>query len=822
MVNHFFKMETKAFFIELTEYCKNTKSKSILSSQVWEFMYEQAKTHLRCFGALFNLFHEYCQITEDFRSSIPESILEDIHKLKTIKDEGERTLLCQNLITISSFLPIDLILEVLDSSIDIVYNYYQKNMDFPYEFISAYDNFVIEVLDDDDIDKLLSKLKDLMTQEKFSSIVMIFSCIAHDLLEIQDDKLKFVISIFQELMKGENDKIIAGCYLMENIACHFEHTFEDVPEPEIIFNILRKLLVSNDNKIMYRAHKCTRELIKAQMFSNLDIVKAIIEQFPDYSFENHGYFFKLLKSYLKIHSDHECSCDCDSSCCSEEDGFDMELIDFIFKYALDSYKNSSNNLLKARYIDLLGEISILVPDIFEDDYEEVLNSAIEIVNNDVSDTYIYISSFFISVFSNYQTKKFADVLPKLASIIFDEKNDKKYKILLGIDIAQLVGSLEIKEMVPQIVKFILDNIDSIEINDSLRASGMIIGIHKLLEKEEAIKIFIKLHILATKTSKFEAVNMIVHIMNNLLEEFDIYEVSYQFINDIIYGKLPIFEGTLPYLQIPSIDSLFDFMTLFIEKYQMKSETLVNTLLNWFYNGPELSLPQILNALHPAIINNSIDDKNCYKLALEILSQFEKLDKSDTPEIIACSDAIAAIYKSNQTILSPITKFTSPFEALIKSFRIPNLENDEEENEEEEEEENREEEESEVNDESAPSIIRFLLDVYTTDESYNIDDIILLKFFEFFPFSKEEGMEAIIKAIDKVIFTDPRFKNIKTPIGVLYAQMLIQDTETDFEEETITEMKDILKKLLKGNLQLKTNIASYFKGKDARKFRNLFK
>ena len=53
-------------------------------------------------------------------------------------------------------------------------------------------------------------------------------------------------------------------------------------------------------------------------------------------------------------------------------------------------------------------------------------------------------------------------------------------------------------------------------------------------------------------------------------------------------------------------------------------------------------------------------------------------------------------------------------------------------------------------------------------------------------------------------------------------MLIQDTETDFEEETITEMKDILKKLLKGNLQLKTNIASYFKGKDARKFRNLFK
>ena len=195
---------------------------------------------------------------------------------------------------------------------------------------------------------------------------------------------------------------------------------------------------------------------------------------------------------------------------------------------------------------------------------------------------------------------------------------------------------------------------------------------------------------------------------------------------------------------------------------------------------------------------------------------KSLDKNDSPEIIAAADVIAAIYKAFPNVLNPISKFTRPFESVLNSIKLPDLENDDI------------EEEEDIGDDSdsadcAPAIIRLLLDVYTTDKEYEIDETTILHFFDFVPFPKDEGIEAVFDALNEVILVDQRFECAKGPTAVLYAQLLVEeDEELELEEETLEKMKTILKQLLRGNLQLKAQVASNFKGAKARQFRNLIK
>ncbi|KAH0786678.1 hypothetical protein GPJ56_009421 [Histomonas meleagridis] len=810
-------MELKKRFLQINEFCNPTTGEKpeLNPIDVWNFMFEQAKSHINCFSFLFELFYEYSKEVEAFRQ-VPQDIIDQIKSLKNSNESLESKMkICEPLIAISTFLPIEPLLIVFDIAVEIVQEYFSKNGDFPYEFISTYDNLDVNYLEEETFRELLSHIQELATTEKSSSAIVIFSTFAHDLIDIEPKALNFIITTFMNGIESDRSLQISSCYIMEYISPHFSHEPESSPDALSLLSSLKPLLISNDPVIQYRSHKCVRELIKSKVFLRFDILKEIVSQFPNYSPAGHRYFFKLLKTYIVDARDNDDECDsssCDSECDSH---LSMEIIQYFYDIAISGSKTSGDDLLASRYIDLLADLSILEPEYFEDLYKETLEITKRIVNDSSYESFRFLTPFLIAIYSNYQEESFIDLLPKLSEGFLDETKiaNKKHRILLSIDIAQLIGDLKYEPLVPSITNFIIQNLESECLYDSLRTCGTIIGMYNLLTLENAIKIFEKLPV--NKLTKTDAFDMVIHVMIKLAKKFDVSDVAQSFVTSFINGTLPIFEGYLPYKQLPQIDSAFDFIEVYVKRFPLKSNQIITTFIEWVKDGPELALHQILSILTIGINNKIINLNQCIELSKLVLNQVEKLDKNDSPELISSADFFSSIYKTFPKVLDPISNFTKPFENIINSINLPNFENDDFE---EEEKEN-----IEGNTDCTSSIIKFLLNVYTTDKNYEINEKTILHFFDFVPFPKDEGIEEVFSLINEVILQDERFDCIKEFVAILYAQLLIEeDDELELDEKTMDEMKDVLKNLLKGNLQLKTQVASNFRGAKARMFRNLIK
>lgn len=734
------------------------------NEKIWKDMICLANDNFEGFGELFTYFNDFVELYPSFKDSVPQSIVNSINSLtNSTKNIEDQIKIIQPIIVLGPFLPSKHLYLLIDNIITIIQKYLELNHDLPIVFLNFIDNLVLTSLESEVLDKIFSKIKELLDTPKGPASIAFFASISADYYQIEQNLDAFVKEVCDKYISKQEYQLS----ILFLISRFFNTTTGD---ETFVREKVIPLIDSHDEHISHIAMHTVIRLIQTQLINNIQCLEKIISLYPHCQSR---YFFKVIKKFISI----------------EDEDDDERLLDYIFKVAEKSksfcmkvLNETDNVLIKSYCIDIIAEIGQSSSINIADCYQQVLDISTKLVNEEQFVSYPFISYYFVSMLKNFQEETKDVIFPLLKKLANSLENDEKIQNVkksfeLASNIAEIIDKNdECINLLPQITSFVNKKLISSNKEENNRACGVILSCPKKFSDSSASEFSTKIIDFASTNKSINEMKLITLTLHKLIKHYHIPEsVFLHFSEKLLEGQLPVLHGEILPNQIPLQPNLFNYLIDFVTKYP-SNQRIIQKMNDWLDN--ENGFPQVCDVLNHAINAKSGNEGLCTIIAqklLNILQQSEySLYKKDSLSVLV------TIYNNYPSCFSPIEEFIDEFTDFLNN------------SEDEEEEDFDVENDAKLNDSAFKiSIIKLLIDIYSSQTKMKVDVDTVLHFFDFMPFDEDKDFEDYIIKLNGLILKDQRFNFAKTGLATLYADMLIpkEDSISKFKESNA----DIIKK-----------------------------
>ena len=765
------------------------------ATDLWLYALMLAKDHVPEFGLFYPAFSDYVDKYTNVRGMAPSEILDMIEEIgNPEKPLAERMALSKPCIYLAPYLSMSNCMKVVSRTVEIVDQLARESGELPTEYLLEFSNFVSAESPEQIQREIYEYFKETIKGEFECAGLAVFAEVSSDFLDSKDHSGEIREFLRKRCLKTLEDEDAAD--LVKMAACYCMEVQGEVLEfsPEESFGALRPYLMCENEKLRQRANKAAR-MFAAECLWDDEILKEFLGTFKSYPSEQSENFLKLASMFITDDSSDEYEEEEENE---EQINCARELTSFVEA----QFKQKPDTMMTAMLLDLGGVCGQKSYDVIREHVTGWLNRAKDVAASDVVTAFSYVGYFLSVVAADPTPEQEAliwDIVPMLARACFDESVSPKRQLLLASDLAYTLTNPQApKDQIPALFNLAATTLEGKHLKNAMRACGLIMAMKDDLTVEQAQRGFNALINWIIETKDPDQAHLLVEVAKKLVKRYDIsYESCERFTNGIIDGSLVAFQGVKPWLAVVQPEFHFELLCKIIKKFPAAAPVALQ-VWSWAKDANTWALLPILDVVHTAIVFERVDKSKFFDMAHMVLTRIKKANLSNVDLICSCTNVLAAIYKADKTILAHPEDYIEPFGRIIDLL----VENERLHQEHHLQHQHGEEEDDDECDETCeslehemhivPPVVRFALDVYSTDASVDINQDLFLKLFMFMPFSDEEGMAAVVEAINEIIGED-RFTFARKSVATLYMRLFILGDESlYFEEDTQASMKAVIK------------------------------
>ena len=802
-------MDPQELFNELKSACvvqptdkKGMRSKKIDHDKMWSCLFDIAAQSVRTLGMYYPLVLLYQERYPDFRENNSKIVSKYLEKYSDEKlTFEEMTRICGPLALLLPFLSIQNTVKFFDISVNIAFKYMKENDNISLEFIDVFDEIMTEDFQPTAITAVYSHLNKLIGTEKRAAALFILAPISHDVLQVCEGADKFIVDAVMDLINKERLDKICACFLLEYLSVSFEDDPDIAPPPDGLASTLLPLLTSDDLVIRKRAYKAFKSLIQQDIFETAQIVTLFLSKFNEFKgVDLLTEFFKLVSTFIYPEDDNDEE--------DDEHAQEVTVLQPILDFSVQTLRTSDSALVRGHCLDTLADLAGRDQMFVEDCYQDALRQAEVLVAENRVEAYPWLSAFFVAMtkcFMDESSDIIKKYLPTLVKAIRDEKaGSQKDRLNLATDISVMIGDGLADELLPDLANFAMEFLGSDNIKETMNACAIFIGLRPKLTDELANKVFDLAAKRAMVVMESEALNILVQTMRKLMKQFSIKESTAEaFTRAIVDGKLAILYGQPPHLSKPPELFLFLYLERFVRRFPSKGSQICGKLIEWIAKAPFSVIPAILEPINAGLEINQVSETQARALTAILSILLPQLDYHDVEELSATCATLKEVYDAYPDIIEPVAPFLEHLKDVVSVIIA------------EPEEGNEDEIEDILNATDAlPSIAQFVLTVYATNDNAKVYDELLTGLLSMMPFTPQvEENQELIECLISMMEEPDRFECIVVPTLKAFTELLLMKKvdldEYEFEQDTIKEMKDTLRTIVKSNPNVGKQLAKTF-------------
>lgn len=779
-------------------------------SSLWPQIISLATTEPSSFNEIVPLISLYSESVPEFSTGPQEQISKDVEEFSSCISLEQQNKKAIPLFCLLVFMNEDNLRKTLTTAIRIIHNHLQTNNTIPTKFFDIMDYTNIDASFIKQSQKIYEICKAAIGGEMKAGAMITLASFIPQIVQIHayefeddqsqtkvDEYINFVVQTVTDAFNSDDNKlIIAGANLLAQIAGFFENEPDYSPDPITLFNLLLPKLKHSDISVKKWTTRAFQELVYGRVFLNESILGNFLNQFSTFNDDNILYFYKILEVFIDPN-------DADDDEEEEQNEDDLTIIQPIVDHVLEKIDADISLYTKGQILRTIAELA------FKDEVyvEDVMEKAVSVAASLVSQK-AYLTYRFVALFACTVSKQFEDFTPEIIKFLPDLTNSliqcnecKPLKHqLTGIGfVAQIISKGLCDDLVKPITDFVLTAITSDVQAVIENACGVIVQMKAKFDKESANQIFQILVNHNMQTDDNELVSMLTHVLKKMIKKYPIEPLNADsFTAKILAGDLAILHGnTLNNLASPN-QLLFDYLCTYITKYPSKAKPICNQCIEWIDGATFDALGGFFSILKSGITVGALDKEQMNQISHVLIDAIEK-SEDDTDLFKTIIEVLSAIHDTDASAIHDLKTFITKIEEYSSSINLG-----------EEEEEDIDTEKIET----MPSVMKFVLQVYEANEELEVNYELLQKLVDLLPFPPQvPEMNDIMCTLAQLCQNPERFEPILVNSLINFAEILLlkksELDEYEFAEETIAEMKQALKKNVKGNKAMEKKVTREF-------------
>lgn len=804
-------MDPQELYNELKNICiapptdvKKNQPKEIDPDKMWTVLFSIAQTSIRTLGMYYPLLlgyiHKLPQFLEKSCQVVTNFIIEYSDNSKSF---DERTKLCGPLALLAPLLSISNLVKFFDISVDIMHNYINENQDISLEFIDVFDEIMTEDLQPQAIAAVYNHLHKLMGTEKAPAAMFILAPISFPLLEVSEGADTFVIETVLQTIKKDRINQIVSCFLLEYLSVYFDSVHEAAPPAEVLANDLIPLLTQDDSKVRYRASRAFKSLIQEDLFLSPPIVTLFLSSFPNFTTDAQiNVFFKIVSTFIYPEEEYDDYAD-------DEPSQEVSILQPILDFAMMTLKSSQSPLVRGHCLDTLADLEGRDTMFVEDCYQEALRHAEQLVAEGHVVAFPWLSSYFVAMSKDFTAETKSTIikyLPTLVKAIHDENAGRlKDRLNLAADLAVMVGDGFADDLCPEIANYAMKFLSSENIKEMMNACAIFIALRPKLTPKLANTIFEIAAKRAEEVMSSDALTTLVQTMRKIMKKFDIDDkLSGRFTQKIMEGQLAILYGQPPHLSKPPEKFLFLYLERYIVRNIKKASEICAKLIEWIAKSPFSVIPMILRPIDAGLQAGVVNEQMASILTGILSVLLPQLNANDIDELSATCRTLKNVYEQHPDVVEPCDPFFEHLSEIVSNIS---------------EEDDKSDDRNYYGDMKSPivclpDIAMFVFTVYTSSETTKVFPELLQNILKHMPFRPEiEENEELMECLCSMLEEEDRFKSIVVPALSIFTELLLlkkaELDEYELEEDTVTMMKDTLKRIVKTDSDVQKQLQKLF-------------
>ncbi|KAK8900443.1 hypothetical protein M9Y10_002770 [Tritrichomonas musculus] len=803
-------MDPKNLYIKLLQICRNAakdENNQLLEKEIWPSICKLAFTDINTFYSFIPLLAQISFSNPSFTESKFKEVSDAIEKTKNqLSDINERINIFAPLFALLPFLPIDDAHSIVESSIELLSDYFQNHEDdcFPEPLIGHIDTIEVASIKP----QLFSDLFQLFTdksKDKLAESTLIFAPIANSFIENIEDAALFTAQLFSKcLNQQKKPAIVAGIFLVERLSQ--QYSINPNYAPSDLFEKLYSHLLDNDKLIKYRCHKSMRRLIQCGIFDVVDKVKQIVDQYDKYQAQEKLLFFKLISNYLE-----------------DTESISLNTVQPIFDFAMSKISDFE---ISGYILSVFTSFAAIDASFIKELLKPLLLTAHQIAiqkkiifYHDATEMLFAISKCF----GNEKITIFAKDVLSMAEVL--DQDESSLSLRRRTDLCQSIASLPfLDSTLEKILNFINKSIEKLNIsgNSIYPLCTSIISISSKLTVEKAKDLSIRCSKLAEKETDAQRLNAILETLKTLNELIQSQsksqnEVMADFVNQIIHGNFSYFHNLSFIVAADPKLMLFNFITILIQSNAISYDQIITEIINYLPIIPSPFLPNVSEPIMNVIDNLSNDQcKTIADSLTEVIPSFDMYTE-ENDEVISSFDLISSILKVHPKVVDS----ASLLKIIDELIQIKESNNDDENG------ENDADNERPMDVISLGSAMSLICQLSLHVQSVDQFEDLLLSVIDQVPFPAISNCnDSVISSLLKMYSEKDKFAKIYKQILFVFTQLLVMNNDErkslNISIDNLNAMKAVIREAVRANSSLERELTKDFTRQMQNQFKNIVK
>lgn len=777
---------------------------TIDQNKLWKTVLKLASLPNQLYAQHFPLFSFYNNVFPSFSENNPALVVQQIENLKKTKNMQNLSNSIKPYIRVIPFLEIEHIFSLFEISIKIIsYNLKIREDQIPMDFVSVFDDVIIEDLNRKTFDIIVDYFKKMIDTEQKAQVIIIFAFFALTFVKVDEHIDTFVKDTIKDALdSSESITIIAGFHLLSEFSPHYQFDAQSAPEKDFLIDKIFSSLTSDNNNLSKYAHEAAEAMIKCRIFQENYAMNRIFDMFDSYPLSSIDSFFSLLHIIIYPVNDYQ------------EIDYKPQMNNLIpiRTFVVDKLQNSQEPIIKAHCINVISDLMSIKKSFVQKYNSIAYEEAKNLISHRKFVTYHLISSFIDAIYINYEQfrleianpKSKNDLVEQLSNAISNDKLNKKQKLDLAIDLSSICRRAN-KQPPENLKMFSSSSIGSKNLSESLQAIAVVDNLMPFYGKQAIKKIFEKT---SQGINELADVKLINYYVGLLIKLFVYYKgdllMARKNLNKILSNPF------LLHTERNEATECTRYVCTIIKYYPDFAPNMFELFANLITKS-EIPACGFFLPVIAAIQTKKVPQEEIHKLCEEILEIIKKEELTHIYKSVnAAIEVLDTVFNEIPEALNPIDKFVKDVGGLMENFDTNELESPAMQN----------------LIQKAPTICNFVLDVYANYLEIDINEDLFTTIINLLPFPAEvKYTELILKNLMKIILMD-KFEEWKIDVCRVFAAYLLLNkndlNEFKFDPKTIEQMVFLLKKVTSENPQNFDKILEHFQNlnRDEPKLRKL--
>ncbi|OHT08586.1 hypothetical protein TRFO_22850 [Tritrichomonas foetus] len=677
--------------------------------------------------------------------------------------------------------------------------------DIPVDFLEPLSNCDIEGIAEEDVPPLIEQIKEALNGEYSNAAALVFAPLCHGISHLNESIGTFARDTLLNILKKDDDESkLVGCYMLMFAGHLFAHEPETAPETNVVYDLMKPLLVHSNEVLRKRANKAYRTLLDTEFFLNDTSLGQYLNLFNEFPAEYYPEYFKIISSYVIPHEDDD-----EEDQPEEDEEADITIIQPIVDFVHDNL-HSNTEIVRALCLDVMSDLGYKDRMFIEDDVNDALDVASDLIKASSVGTYIYVANFLATLAESFKDEAGTKIEELVVPIIKEINNDQIGVLKKKIDCASTVATIiKLGFAVNQsdvVAQFISANLPNATEDTITRLCNVIHPLSKSIGEENAVNVFKALVEALKVCEDSENAELITLCIEKLTKHYNIPEdILLPLVNASLEGNLKFLNGSLPHKIFPPCVPPFMIITAYIKKFPTKGAQFIPTLLDWFGHTQFSIAPVVLIPIKASFDVGCFPEDRAEEFGKMIKEMIEKCEVFDGNELGALAEAARKLFQAYASKMTPIEDFLKPFIKFAKKS-LPD-----------------EEEEEEIDimtGEGIPEVTNFVFSVYAGNDEVEVIDELLAPLLMNLPFEPGcEEVSDILSNLTTMFENTERFKDVLVPGLRMFAELLLlKKAELEaynLDDELISDLKGMLKNCCKKDKKLVAALTKDFKSSRAK-------